>query len=519
MSSSDRRSTTSAPPNVLFITGNGHGLGHLTRMLAVANRSADRFRPIFLTSSQAYPLVRDFGYAVEYLPSYLRLGMARVDWEPVFGSRLSGLVTNIGPRAVVIDHINPPRSLLNVRADCQGVDFIWSRRGMWRANRNREAIRLASSFDAVVEPRDLAGPIDVGLTSKYHAGVAFVAPVVLVDTTQQVERDVARQKLGIPRTGRAILVQLSDSDPTTLPALIRQVRDVVTSLARDENVHLFAPLHPLHDEWKSSVDGVIMQAVYPMATYVRAFDGVVSTAGYNSFHETIASGLPAVVVSRDADRLDDQARRAEFVELCGRGFFAPSVNDPMFRRAVERMMAHGETAIASSVTQELGEFDGAAQFADLIAARVELRSREPLITNHETRFEPAPAQALGQILSGRNRAEGHKGERVVLVALGFDRVALDELVQSVVAMQETNPVSPIFLIDDVESRHLDKCDFQFESIMSSGEHREYTDHRYEQYVRDCVDGLKFRYQTDSAVTLFPHQVEQSASVLRKAFQT
>ena len=127
MSNSVGRPTTSASPNVLFITGNGHGLGHLTRMLAVANRSAGRFRPVFLTSSQAYPLVRDFGYAVEYLPSYLKLGMTRVEWEPLFGSRVSGSITNIEPRAVIIDHINPPTSLLQVRAECEGIDFIWSR--------------------------------------------------------------------------------------------------------------------------------------------------------------------------------------------------------------------------------------------------------------------------------------------------------------------------------------------------------------------------------------------------------
>ena len=518
MSNSDGRSTTSAPPSVLFITGNGHGLGHLTRMLAVANRSAGRFRPVFLTSSQAYPLVRDLGYVVEYLPSYPTLRMTRQEWEPVFGSRIMGLLRHLEPRAVVIDHINPPASLLKVRADSQGIDFIWSRRGMWRENLNQEAIQLASGFDAVVEPMDLAGPIDIGLTSQFHAGVSFVAPVVLVDHTEQVERDVARQALGIPSNGRAILVQLSDSDPALLPTQIREVRDVITSKTRDEEVHLFAPLHPLHSEWKSPIDGVIMHAVYPVAKFLKAFDGIVSTAGYNSFHETVASGLPAVVVSRDAERLDDQSRRAEFVELCGRGFFAPSVSDPRFRTAVERMLARGEAAIASSVTQELGEFDGAAQFADLIATGVERRSGQTLITNHEASFEPAAADALGRIRSGRNLAEGHKGERMVLVALGFERVALNELAQRVTELLEASHVIPIFLIDDVDGTPLDSRDFRYESILSSAEHREYTDDRYEQYVRDCVDGLKFRYQADSAVTLDPNQIEQSARLLRKAIQ-
>ena len=284
-------------------------------------------------------------------------------------------------------------------------------------------------------------------------------------------------------------------------------------------MHLFAPLHPLHSEWKSPVNGVIMRAVYPMAKFFGAFDGVVSTAGYNSFHETVASGLPAVVVSRDANQLDDQARRAEFVELCGRGFFAPSVNDPRFRNAVERMLADGEDTIASSVTKELGEFDGAAQFADLIATHVERRSRQALVTNHEASFEPAAADALGRIRSGRNPADGHEGERIVLVALGFDRVALEELAQRITEMQEASNVIPIFLIDDVNSTPLDSRDFQYESILTLAEHGNYTDLGYERYVRACIDGLRFRYQADNAVTLAPNHVEQSANLLRKAIET
>ena len=445
--------------------------------------------------------------------------MTRVEWEPLFGSRVSGSITDIGPRAVIIDHINPPASLLQVRAECEGIDFIWSRRGMWRAGYNRGAIRLASSFDVVVEPRDLAGPIDVGFTSRDHAETKFVAPIVLVDPKDQVERDVARRELGIPTQGRAILIQLSDSDASTLPTLIGEVRDVVTSIARDEKVHLFAPLHPLHSEWKSPVDGVIMRAVYPMAKFFAAFDGVVSTAGYNSFHETVASGLPAVVVSREANQLDDQARRAEFVQLCGRGFFAPSVSDPSFRSAVERMLADGEGIIASSVTQELGEFDGAAQFADLIATRVERRARQALITKHGASFEPAEAAALGRIRSGRNPADGREGERIVLVALGFDRVALEELAQRMIEMQEASDVIPIFLIDDVDSTPLDGRDFQYESIVTLAEHGKYTDLGYKQYVEACVDGIRFRYQAASVVTLAPNHVEQSANLLRKVIET
>ena len=299
-----------AKPNVLFITGNGHGLGHLTRQMAVARQARDRFIPIFLTMSQGFPIVREYGWVVEYLPSYTRLGMARGDWDPLFASRLFALLQHTKPRALVIDHISPPPILSSIRAGCQGIEFIWSRRAMWREGLNMGAIRRSGYFDIVVEPGDVASPIDIGLTTEYHDNVTYVRPIVLVGRGEHTERAEARRALGIPLEGRAVLIQLSDDDPAKLSALIGQVRDVVRSAAGDEIVHLFVPLHALYGGAASEVSDVIMRPIYPVSTHLKAFDGIVSTAGYNSFHESVASGLPAVFIARDTDSLDDQFRRA-----------------------------------------------------------------------------------------------------------------------------------------------------------------------------------------------------------------
>jgi hypothetical protein len=514
--SSIEHGTTLSPPAALFITGNGHGLGHLTRMLAVAKHAAGRFRPIFLTSSQAYSIVRDFGHDVEYLPSYLKLGMHRLEWEPVFGSRVHGLLRQFHPRAVVIDHINPPKSLLTLRNHSRGISFIWSRRGMWRKNLNMEAMRLASHFDVVVEPGDIAGPIDIGLTSGYHPEVSHVAPIVLVDPTEQMERSEARAALGVPPNGRAILVQLTDSDPSKLLNLVREVRSVITSVTGGEAVHVFAPLHALHGSAAPSGEGATMRPVYPVARYLRAFDGVVTTAGYNSYHETVASGLPAVVVSRDTDRLDDQVRRAEFIELCGRGFFAPSVKDSLFRRAVQRMLSSGESDVASATTGELGEFRGGAQFADIIAARI---SRETAITfaiDDDVGINSPSKAAVGKVRSGKHLTERRNFVRAILVTLGFDQVTFDRLVTQVATIQTRGNVAPVFLIDDVESLQLEAHDFQYESIISAREYLGAASGEYDQYVRECVAGLKFRYRTENVALL---QGDQTISRLEALLQT
>ena len=492
------------PPNVLFITDNGHGLGHLTRMMAVAKRAAARFRPVFLTMSEGFPVVRQMGWPAEYLPSYKKLGMTKAQWEPMFASRLVALLEHIRPRAVVIDHIFPSHALSSIRADSQGIDFIWSRRGMWREGRNSEAMQCADSFDVIVEPRDVAGPVDVGLTSEHFRDVTFVAPVVLVDPREQMDRDRARQSLGIPLKDRAVLINLSDSDVVKLSALIGQVRDLVESLVDGEQVHLFSPLHVLHRGAISVVEGVIMRPVYPVAMYLKAFDGVVSTAGYNSFHETVNSGLPAVFIARDADAVDDQERRARFAELAGVGHFAPSVDDPSFRNALQRTLSHDAPDIAARVSRELGEFEGGAQFADVIAASCASRAHQAFAAAPGLRHLAPNVEVLERMISGRTamRIDSRAIERVAVVALGFDRAILAHHVTRIAAIQETvGGFKPVLLIDDVDTEPLDTFGFQYERIMTRSEYEGVGSGRYEVYVESCVQGLRTRYKPARVVTL------------------
>ena len=495
-----------AQPNVLFITDNGHGLGHLTRMMAVARRARERFHPVFLTMSQAFPVVRELGWPVEYLPSYRKLGLSKAEWGPMFASRLVGLLAHIRPRVVVIDHIFPSPVLSSIRANSQGIDFIWSRRGMWREGRNVEAIESSDYFDVVVEPRDVAGPIDVGLTSEHDRGVTFVDPVIFVDPDEQMERDQARQALGIPLDGKAVLIHLSDSDEAKLSGLIGKVRDVVESVVGGGIVHFFSPVHALHTGAVSRIDRVIMRPLYPVATYLKAFDGIVSTAGYNSFHEAVVSGLPAVFVARDTPALDDQVRRAGFAEWVGRGFFAPSVDDPRFRDAVQRMLSPDEPEIATRVASELGDFEGGVQFADVIAARCESRARQPHVVGQRSGVDGPTKEVLEQVNSGRMLLgnSGRKAERVAVVALGFDPSTLARLAAQVATLQEAvASFKPVFLVDDVDKSSLDEFGFQFESIMTELEFANIGPGRYEHYVQSSVEGLGARYRASRVVKLAP----------------
>ncbi|MGH8827108.1 MAG: glycosyltransferase, partial [Jiangellaceae bacterium] len=90
-------------PRVLFVSSNGAGMGHLTRLLAYARRCEPDVEPHFLSLSQAVPVVGGFGYPYEYLPSKNATGLAPRRWHDLFVSRVSETIGRVRPRTVVFD--------------------------------------------------------------------------------------------------------------------------------------------------------------------------------------------------------------------------------------------------------------------------------------------------------------------------------------------------------------------------------------------------------------------------------
>ena len=115
---------------ILLMSSNGAGMGHLTRLLAYAAHLPPEVEPYVLSLSQAVPLVGQFGYRYEYLPSHGALGMAPTGWEALFEERLHEVVGRVQPRVVVFDGAHPYRGMDRVRSAYPDTRWVWSRRGM-----------------------------------------------------------------------------------------------------------------------------------------------------------------------------------------------------------------------------------------------------------------------------------------------------------------------------------------------------------------------------------------------------
>ena len=189
------------PLRVLLMSSNGIGVGHLTRMLAIARRCPAPLEPVFLTLSQAVRVVREQGFLAEYLPfhTYLRCDIGR--WNDFLREELNELISFYDPRVVVFDGHVPYGGLLGALDDNPQVSSIWCRRGMWGAGKGAETIQREGRFDAVIEPGDLAQAFDRGLTTQHRERTRPVGPIRLLDAGDMLGRDEARRALDLPRTG------------------------------------------------------------------------------------------------------------------------------------------------------------------------------------------------------------------------------------------------------------------------------------------------------------------------------
>lgn len=378
--------TDSGKTAVLFYTDNGHGLGHVSRLMAYAKRLSPAFQPYFLTMSEAYHLVFEQGFPVEYFPSAKKMGFSakqKPDWEEIFYRRMTMMLDRLKPAVVVIDHVNPPELLRILKQEYPDIRFVWSRRGLWRQHRKPAGLRMADSFDYVIEPMDLAAAIDMGFTTRQAQGTVYVPPVSLVQRDELIPRAEARAALGLPETGTVVLLNLSADSTSDLVSMILRIKALLLKYAGDdESLTIFAPRHALHSAELGQIDGVVMKSIYPVALYASAFDAAISTAGYNSYHELVHLRIPSVFVARATHTLDDQNRRAAFAPIAGFGRSAQQIDSLEFEEALKAVLDPRQSRRMRAAALEASPINGAITAAaaiEIIAENSNLESAETLL--------------------------------------------------------------------------------------------------------------------------------------------
>ncbi|WP_413841597.1 hypothetical protein [Tateyamaria sp.] len=358
------------PAPILVIIPNGIGLGHVTRQLAVSRHlRAKGFLVRFWCYSQAAKLIEANGFEVLVRQTAKHLRTDETRWILNETEELASYLWRSGTRTVVqdADRISPAvaRAFQNPKVGDVSVALV--RRGMWRPGQNIGWRDTEQVCDLVLEPSDLALEADVGATkmaapeNRGFSNLVRVAPTVLSGRDEMLPRETARREIGLSEQERYCLVSLGADTLVSHTGSALLIKEA----ARVANVKLVWLVSPLAGNFTQLKSGDHMLRSFPASHLLNAFDGLISAAGYNSFHEAlILTDLPVLFVPNQHPNLDDQFRRARFAqeqgwaELMEAGpnsthgslnrFFDNVTRDERFTRIVEKC-------------------DGAIEMAELIA--------------------------------------------------------------------------------------------------------------------------------------------------------
>jgi UDP-N-acetylglucosamine:LPS N-acetylglucosamine transferase len=132
----------------------------------------------------------------------------------------------------------------------------------------------------------------------------------------------------------------------------------------DEDVHVAE--WPIAEEPLELPEGVRSISEFPLSRYLRAFDLVFSAVGYNSFHELLLAGVPAIFVPNEHPQQDDQLARARFVEHEDLGACVRAREIYRLSTCIERLLAPAERRRIARRCAALERGNGAVEFAGLI---------------------------------------------------------------------------------------------------------------------------------------------------------
>jgi UDP:flavonoid glycosyltransferase YjiC (YdhE family) len=346
---------------VLFVTSNGTGMGHLTRLLAMATRSSDAVEPFFFSLSSAVPVVARYGYGWEYFPSRDDLDVYAKEWHPLFTERLADIIERFRPQALVFDGVIPYDGLGIARQRYPDLRFVWSRRPMWQEGKGVDFLERSAWFDMVIEPGEFAAAADRGPTVGRNDAIR-VPPITLLDAEEILDREEARASLAIETDAKAVLVTLGAGNFNDLTSDLDVVAD---AFGRRPGWTVFATQAPIARAGLPAGRDIKTISVYPLARYLAAFDIAIVACGYNAYHESIMAAVPTIFVPK-AKVVDDQHARAYYAAQVGVGAAVEEVNPESIGKAIDRMLDRGEVDQMRKRCIELAPENGAEQAMNLI---------------------------------------------------------------------------------------------------------------------------------------------------------
>lgn len=364
------------PLRVVLYAVNGTGVGHVTRLLAIARwirrygAALDRDVEIwFITSSEADGLVFAEGFAAFKIPSktiVAETGIHRTTYLALAKQWIWHTLGLLRPDLFVVDTF--PRGsfgeLISALDLCRRSAFVY------RPVRPSVAERadfqaMLTLYDLIVVPEAEGDETTRVLTPPSVTDrLVHVGPVVSRERWELMPRDVARERLGVRPDQRCVFVSAGGGGDRSAEA---RIASVVRALAADPMLAIVVGTGPLYRGRPFPGITIVPGAA---ATFANAFDVAVCAAGYNTFSEMMFAGVPCVFLPQDK-LADDQRARAERAAAAGAASMLGPDDEP--GDAVRVMLSRAEAPTAArSLVPENGARVAAAELLRLVVPAGEI---------------------------------------------------------------------------------------------------------------------------------------------------
>lgn len=357
-------------PRILFYAVNGLGLGHVTRLLAIARQVRKRQEDaeiVFFTSSEAEDVIYREGFAAFKVPSKtirIEAGLRPSTYSRMLQTVTLNLLASFHPHLLVVDTFpaGAIQELLPVlRWDSRKV-FVY------RAQRHEVASSLLMQnalqlYELAVIPHK-EGEEEIILPEGLER--TWVGPILIRTRDEAKPRDEARAILGLPEEGPVVFITFGGGGDADMD---RALTAAVESLSNQPGLHLAVAHAPLYRGMIRRAPNVTPVNHYPLAELYPAFDAAISACGYNTASELLHHGIPTAFVPFPR-QVDDQESRAARIEAAKAGIYLNAVNPESLPEIVERLLNPAESEAMKASAQRLVADSGASRAADAILALI-----------------------------------------------------------------------------------------------------------------------------------------------------
>lgn len=357
----------------IFYAIDGHGLGHLVRLLALA-RQVRRRTPqaefLFLTGSEAASLLWQEGFAHVKVPSFAstqHTGLRPRSYLTLLHTLVPSVIAAYQPQVLVVDTF--PGGVCD-----ELIPLLqWPLRRIFIYREAPPAIcgspifqSLLRSYHQILAPHT---PGEEDLPAPANISLEYVGPMLLRSREESLGREAARRRLRLPHDRFLVYVGLGGGGDPEHDRTLSWILEQAPNFPHFHFACAWPPLQTTRNEAANPNANVTWLRYFPLAECWAAFDGAISAAGYNSSHELLHHGVPTIWTPQHK-KMDEQGRRAERFVQKGAGWLVSPYDSAALRIALEQLADKALRGAAADQARRLVTENGAEQAADAVLRRL-----------------------------------------------------------------------------------------------------------------------------------------------------